>query len=204
MTELKWRYGTLCTLYFDTPEERLEELMEKAATTSPPSSLASRDLYYEPGDITDFELLYSNGPAESPRLPAEHTAILSTVIDEEIFHVHSYWDPEMAQSVISYQESLLSSLEEVNARISVAFSADTEYETLVNSIDGIEIDPQVAEVDTVSMVYDSWDVRLFAEPFGPTIAIDPVDIDEVEPSDLNDEVHTFIDQARQKLEEMIS
>ena len=200
-------YLTVCTVFDDADDEKLDEFINAVTTVSKPDVLNNQDVYIEDGDYEDYEVTYSNGVPETPNHRVSRSVIQSNIFEEEIegevenkYHVHSYITPDLKDEILTLQAQLLAPCEE--ARLSFITAEFTFEDSMDEMLQSAGSQSDGLEVKGLEFEKEGYNITLSDYPVGPSLTCTDSESKEIAPSSLTETVDNHIESSKTVLEEV--
>jgi hypothetical protein len=191
MPDLENKFITVCTTAETDSKDQLDEAMTNAVDIQPPELVPNRESYYMPGEYEEFELLYSESDPETPRYPATYRAIVTNIIEDDEFHVHSYFDEEAMETILDFHSSLLTPFDEVHFR---SFSSVYKASASVIELIDTSVDDEL-DLNGIDIAGDRWRFQISNEDDGSIALVSLLDHYDIDISDLKYEVAELLSEA---------
>jgi len=197
-------YLTICSVREDCSNEELSRIITHIRDIDQPQHLKNKDIFIEPDDVDDYEVLYSNDTPEVPNMPGFRTVIESDILDDDTFHIHSFIESIFKEETLEYHTRMLQPLEQIEvAFISSHFTGNISSENIISNMYS---DPEKNTPDIVSGIefnLDGFEFQLKSEESGSSISAVTTEALKIPPNSLSDEVDSHIESSRDKLQEMV-
>lgn len=204
LPEIELEYVTVCTVYRDASEEELSNLIEKSQNVSKPKSLPQVDIYIETDNLEDYTVIFSDGKPEPPDYPMVRTVVQSNIIDNDTFHVHSYFEPRYKEVVLDKHEQLWGSKDEVELSVlGSTFSMDAELNDVLPTIGLDRKEETIYSYDSLEFSDETFGYYISEDPEQLIVSVQDSPRDEISPSNIHMTVEDQIETSKEKIEEVL-
>jgi hypothetical protein len=195
-------YLMVCTTYPEAEREEMLDLIQGIQNLSQPGYLPQRDVYIGPENLDDYTVVYSNGKPEPPDVPVDRTVILSEILEDDVFHIHSYIEPEHQEEIIKLHGQMWGGWEQIKiSSIASVYEVNSNLSEMFPNLEMAAKDD--ADVGSIGFSDNEFGYSIRENPDSLQISVFGYSEESISSGDLKAVVEDHLQKAKTELEAFI-